>query len=183
MICEDGSRRCAMPKGTIKEILDVGASIVTVVVVDEEKDTVFIKGEGRLTTLALEEAFGSLGKAIGQVINYELTDFGLLVGFTVDPEAAVFQSPQAPIVHLYGTSGEDLMQQLHTAIDAAEALLTALAAARPHGRDYYTSPDQGAHGRAVEQATAREAKVSEVMSELKALRRKVAGQMRKRSRT
>lgn len=42
-----------------------------------------------------------------------------------------------PSIHMNGTSAESLLEQQRHVYDAADALLTALAAATPHGRDYY----------------------------------------------
>lgn len=171
-----------MGKGTIKEILDVGASIITLVVVDEDGDTNFLKAEGRLTIGALEDAFGGDHRnAIGQTIGYEMTEFGILASFS--PEAGEVKStvPVAPLIHLNGTSGEELVAQVAAALDAANTLLGALNAARPHGRDYYLLPD-GAFGRASEQARAREAKVTEVIGELKAIRIQLRKQQQDRRR-
>ncbi len=42
-----------------------------------------------------------------------------------------------PTIHLNGTSGEALLDQITTAGQAAQGLLRALSAASPNGRDYY----------------------------------------------
>ena len=42
-----------------------------------------------------------------------------------------------PIIHLNGTSKEDLLQQYLDAGHAIEAALRAMAKASPNGRDYY----------------------------------------------
>jgi hypothetical protein len=68
-----------------------------------------------------------------------------------DPELAEWYEPEfaarekekqmtalaIPTVHLNGTSREELMQQLRTAIDAIDAAIDACQKAAPHGRDYY----------------------------------------------
>ena len=54
-----------------------------------------------------------------------------------------------PIVHLNGTSKQDLLDARYRAIDALEAAGCTLAQAAPNGRDYYPDGPE-----AVERATA-----------------------------
>jgi hypothetical protein len=65
-----------------------------------------------------------------------------------------------PIVHLNGTSANDLVDQRATAIDALHAAGDALAKMAPNGRDYYPVP--GLMPQAVDQHERR-------MNSLKAL--------------
>lgn len=53
-----------------------------------------------------------------------------------------------PTVHLNGTSKNQLLEQLCSAIDAVHAAGRALANAAPNGRDYYTQS-----GDAIREAT------------------------------
>lgn len=45
-----------------------------------------------------------------------------------------------PIVHLNGTSAQELIDQQRAVLDAADTMLKALHAATPHGRDFYNKP-------------------------------------------
>lgn len=45
-----------------------------------------------------------------------------------------------PLVHLNGTSAQELVDQQRAILDAADPLLKALHAATPNARDYYTKP-------------------------------------------
>lgn len=47
----------------------------------------------------------------------------------------------APSVHLGGSGPANLREQFRAVYDASQALLEALAQARPHPRDYYVQPD------------------------------------------
>lgn len=44
---------------------------------------------------------------------------------------------EIPLVHLNGTSGNELLEQNNKVIDAVRSLLEALKNAAPNGRDYY----------------------------------------------
>jgi hypothetical protein len=50
--------------------------------------------------------------------------------------------PMVPCVHMNGTSKQDLLKQQIAVIDAANALLAALRAATPNGRDFYPLGDE-----------------------------------------
>jgi hypothetical protein len=44
--------------------------------------------------------------------------------------------PMYPVIHLNGTSAEELMAQLEDAVSALRAALRAMEGAEPNGRDY-----------------------------------------------
>lgn len=70
-----------------------------------------------------------------------------------------------PTIHLNGTSGEALLDQVTTAAQAAQELLRALFAASPNGRDYYPQgPD--ALRQAETEYRSRVARVQSVLTEL-----------------
>lgn len=50
-----------------------------------------------------------------------------------------------PLVHLNGTSAQELFRQQREVSRAASALYVSLAAAAPNGRDYYPLGDQKAY--------------------------------------
>ncbi len=72
-----------MYRGTIQNISGLGESVIQLLIEDESGSAEFIAAEGRLTVAALIDAFGDLDNALGQTIEYELTDFGSLAGFAV----------------------------------------------------------------------------------------------------
>jgi len=85
-----------------------------------------------------------------------------------------------PTVHLNGTSGEVLLEQLRGARRALDAALEALAAAYPNARDYYVQP--GGFSPAQQQHETRIAKLREVRNEvcdvLEGVRKQVAARVR-----
>jgi hypothetical protein len=84
-----------------------------------------------------------------------------------------------PTIHLNGTSPEELQEQLITVADHLMLALKALAEARPHGRDYYTSDYSPREGvwltgnrsltQATDEALDREARVRAVYDEIRAI--------------
>lgn len=74
------------------------------------------------------------------------------------------QSIAIPTVHLNGTSGAVLLEQLKGARRALDAALDALAEAAPNARDYYVQP--GGFSPAQRQHEARLAKLREVRSDV-----------------
>ena len=85
--------------------------------------------------------------------SYAWLAFLVFQGAHVDSESTKgdMMSLPTPIVHLNGTGAKDLIGQatdVHCALKQAQDLMRK---ARPHGRDYYTSPDPDAFN------TAREA--------------------------
>jgi hypothetical protein len=49
-----------------------------------------------------------------------------------------------PIVHNNGTGAQSLVEQSRTVYQLLQQAMDAMAKARPHGRDYYTSEDPDA---------------------------------------
>jgi len=70
-----------------------------------------------------------------------------------------------PTVHLNGTSRDELVAQLRTAIEAIHAAESALTKAAPHGRDYYPQGSDAIRVAQQEHA-ARLVKLQEIESEL-----------------
>lgn len=62
--------------GKIISVQGLGESVIVLVIEDEMNVRQAISAEGRLTALALIDAFGSVADSIGQEIAYELTDYG-----------------------------------------------------------------------------------------------------------
>ena len=90
-----------------------------------------------------------------------------------------FSILEIPTVHLNGTSGEDLLEQITEAGSAAFALLKALERAAPNGRDYYVQgPDS--LKRAEAEHRNRASKVKEVLSELERIAEGIAEQIERR---
>lgn len=82
----------------------------------------------------------------------------------------------APTIHLNGTAGQVLLDQL---TEAGNALLDAIKAherAEPHGRDYYTQ-SEGMYGKARAQHNERSQKLRDVLTEIQALACMVADRM------
>ena len=46
-----------------------------------------------------------------------------------------------PTIHSGGTSKDELLNQLHIAASAVAKAIECVSDATPHGRDYYTQPD------------------------------------------
>lgn len=87
-----------------------------------------------------------------------------------------------PTVHLNGTSGNALLDQLMTAINALHDAREALAMAAPHGRDYYVQPDTSGFDRAQEEHRARLRQIEGVIHELGTLAEGVSDQIVDRNR-
>lgn len=75
---------------------------------------------------------------------------------------------KVPTIHLNGTGGPALFEQMKTAVAAAASALEAHSAAAPHGRDYYVQ-NPNAWGAAYAQWEARQRKLWDVHSELEHL--------------
>lgn len=73
-----------------------------------------------------------------------------------------------PCVHLNGTSGQDLLDQIDDAFMAIDAAIEALAKAAPNGRDYYVYGSE-AYTQAADQHQARMQKLREVRDQLMAI--------------
>jgi len=71
-----------------------------------------------------------------------------------------------PIVHLNGTSREELLRQLIDAGHAINNALDMLRAAAPHQRDYYVSPEPLAYQKARQEHEKRCAALALVQNEL-----------------
>ncbi len=69
-----------------------------------------------------------------------------------------------PIVHLNGTSKQELLEQRETAYAAVQTALDALRGMSPNGRDYYPVP--GRLELALEQHTRRMKTLTDLMKEL-----------------
>lgn len=95
--------------------------------------------------------------------------------------------PTAPTVHLGGTSGEELLENINKARTALALALDAIAATAPHGRDYpatvkdaaYYLPGQATPGftQALLQHGARVDKLQQVHDELSVVGRAIADQV------
>jgi hypothetical protein len=73
-----------------------------------------------------------------------------------------------PTIHLNGTSAQALCDQADRVYDAAQALIEALAAAAPNGRDYYPQGPE-ATGLAITEHTARIAAVLQIQRDMQAV--------------
>lgn len=73
-----------------------------------------------------------------------------------------------PTVHLNGTSGVDLLRQVHEAAEALRAAMETLSAAAPNGRDYYPQGEQ-AYSQASKEHEDRMARLRAVYDELGAI--------------
>lgn len=78
-----------------------------------------------------------------------------------------------PTIHLNGSGRENLENQVREAGEAIHAALEKMAAAAPHGRDYYPQDEGAITGPAYKQAEkehlARMEKVREVLKEYEQL--------------
>lgn len=74
-------------------------------------------------------------------------------------------SVHVPMIHLNGTAAEDLEEQLRNAIEGCDALLIALNACTPHGRDYYPYGAERIH-EALKDHSKRYAAVSQIRCQL-----------------
>lgn len=86
----------------------------------------------------------------------------------------------APTVHLNGTSGSDLREQLHRAHEVVRLAADALQAAAPNARDYYVQ-GAAAFPRARDEHYARLRKLGEIKLELEAIAVAVCDQIDRRS--
>ena len=75
---------------------------------------------------------------------------------------------QLPVIHMNGTSAEELLAGYQKAARAVELASRALCDASPNGRDYYPAAPQALEV-AVQEHYARLAKLREVATELDAL--------------
>lgn len=73
-----------------------------------------------------------------------------VVNLPVAPKVAASEE-QLPILHLNGSGTENLEKLWHDVYEASGALIEALTAAYPHGRDYYVSQDPNALKQATEE--------------------------------
>lgn len=89
---------------------------------------------------------------------------------------------QAPLVHLNGTSGEELLRVLQEAAGAVFKARNDLSFAAPNQRDFYPLED-GAWLRALHEYSDRSQKLAEVEAELDALALAVATQVSARQRS
>jgi hypothetical protein len=87
--------------------------------------------------------------------------------------------PMAPLVHMNGSSKQDLIDQQIAIMDAADALLAALRAANPNGRDYYPLGDD-ALVRAAAEHKARVVQAEALRAEAEALALAIQAQGRGR---
>ena len=88
-----------------------------------------------------------------------------------------------PTVHLNGTAGADLQDQVTDAMLALHTAIKALQAAGPNGRDYYVQQDVTAFAQAQQQHEDRLAKLTEVQTDLVAISEAIHAQMTERSRS
>lgn len=91
------------------------------------------------------------------------------------------EEPIAPFVHLNGTAGHVLIEQLTEAIGLVRVAHDGLARTWPNARDYYPL-GLDVIGKAEVQAAARSQKLREVMEELDGIRDLVRYQIEARRR-
>jgi len=87
-----------------------------------------------------------------------------------------------PTIHLNGTSGADLQDQVTDAMLALHTAMKALQAAGPHGRDYYVQQDVTAFAQAQQQHWDRLAKLEAVQADLVEISESIHEQMTERGR-
>lgn len=77
----------------------------------------------------------------------------------------------APVVHLNGTNGNDLIEQLANAANGVDAAVLALKDAAPNARDYYVQDANSgdAYRQARDEHAARFEKLEDVRRELQAM--------------
>lgn len=80
-----------------------------------------------------------------------------------------------PTVHLNGSAGSVLQAQNEAALKGVEAAIELLAAAAPHGRDYYVQ-EKGAYEAAALQFAARMTSLGNIRDELREIVRGVRKQ-------
>lgn len=82
-----------------------------------------------------------------------------------------------PTVHMNGTSGAALVEQLENAVNAIRLAETALSEASPNARDYYVS---GSYSVARDEHTSRAVALQVVRAELEAIWESVQDQIDRR---
>ena len=82
-----------------------------------------------------------------------------------------------PLIHLNGTAGADLQDQVTDAMLALSDAINALQAAGPNGRDYYVQRDVTAFAQAQQQHEDRLARLEAVQAELVAIAESIHAQM------
>jgi len=88
-----------------------------------------------------------------------------------------------PTIHLNGTAGADLQDQVTDAMLALSDTITALQAAGPNSRDYYVQPGQQQRfAQAQQQHDDRLAKLTAIQADLVAIYESIHAQMAERSR-
>jgi hypothetical protein len=87
-----------------------------------------------------------------------------------------------PTIHLNGTAGADLQDQITDAMLALHTAIKALQAAGPNGRDYYVQQDVTAFAQAQQQHWDRLAKLEAVQVDLVAIAESIHAQMTERGR-
>lgn len=86
-----------------------------------------------------------------------------------------------PTLHMNGTSGQALLEQVEGVLSALRKLQEAMANATPNGRDYYVQGD-GAAGEAIAEHDARRMKLCDLVVDYTALADSVVDQMQARKR-
>ncbi len=86
----------------------------------------------------------------------------------------------APILHLNGTSAENLIEAYKEAAHCLHDCIALVQGTAPHGRDYYVSKDPGALEKATQEHRARLEKLNSVLEDLQELAIAVQKRTRKR---
>jgi hypothetical protein len=68
-------------QGNIINVSGLGASVIQITI-ETEGGVQFVNAEGRLTVEALQDAFGSIEGSLGQAIDFEVDDIGMLAAFS-----------------------------------------------------------------------------------------------------
>jgi hypothetical protein len=92
-------------------------------------------------------------------------------------------SLEIPTIHLNGTSKKELLEGIDSAYDAINTAITALAAAGPNGRDYYSGLDASKAGydrlqKAAAEHYVRLGHLHQIKSELQELAEGICNQIR-----
>ena len=82
-----------------------------------------------------------------------------------------------PTLHLNGTAGADLQDQVTDATLALHTAIKSLQAAGPNGRDYYVQRDVTAFAQAQQQHEDRLTKLTEVQADLFAISEAIHAQI------
>jgi len=88
---------------------------------------------------------------------------------------------KTPTLHLNGTSGQELREQLALAVEAIVRAQEKLMQAMPHGRDYYPQGNDAIF-QAQSEMRARDTKLEQVKQELVLMHQAVADQEREQRR-